>query len=64
MKKPTSIKLSDEGVGDLLVTTVSYLGDSEDFVLVQHDDPEYGGFYMTRDEGRKLRNFLNKCLEW
>lgn len=64
MKKPTSIKLDDGDTWDTIETTVTFLGDNEDFILVRHDDPEYGDFYLTRNEARKLRNFLNKCLEW
>lgn len=64
MKRPTSIKLDGCVDWDAMVTTVTYQGDLQDFVFVHHDDPEYGDFYMTRREARKLRNFLNKCLEW
>lgn len=71
MKKPTSIKLNDvveDWDGPQFTTTVTY-GDyswSEEFVTFYHDYYEYGnyGFSMTRNEARKLRNFLNKCLEW
>lgn len=69
MKKPTSIKL-DEHVegwdGPQFVTTVSFGGQpwTDDFVIVSHDDYSCLDFSMTRDEARKLRNFLNKCLEW
>ena len=71
MKKPTSIKLDDVVPGwdgDQWVTTVTYGGQpwSDEFVSIRHDDDEYWdqSFSMTRAEARKLRNFLNKCLEW
>lgn len=71
MKRPVSIELNDyveDWDGPQFVTTVTFSGYAYDaeFVTVSHDDPQYGdyGFSMTRKEARKLRNFLNKCLEW
>ena len=72
MKRPTSIELDDfvEGWdGPQFVTTVTYGGPLHgegEFVTFRHDDFFDGDadFSMTRKEARKLRNFLNKCLEW
>lgn len=69
MKKPTSIKLDDfvpEWDGPQFVTRVTFGGQpwDDEFVIVSHGDRFGEDFSITRDEARKLRNFLNKCLEW
>ena len=69
MKKPKSIKLDDrvEGWhGPQFTTTVSYGASpwSDEFIIVCHDDRYDADFSLTRREARKLRDFLNKCLEW
>ena len=64
MKMPTSVKLDDQ-VGDdpVVTTTVIYSGCGQALVTLSFDDSN-DEFGLTRAEVRKLRNFLNKCLEY